>query len=198
MTQISQDEVENLLDPLTDIFRECMDAAWETYRTKYAEFSVIHHPRTRANIVYDHIIANLRTRLDRVGGVRFVEQRGLIALLVEGQLLLKFKKLTKGRLSRNIPTRQSRTFALQLPLPGLPGALANLVVGYQLNELQTDIAGIHVTCPTLDSLAWGFEIPRSPGADVVSMPVEPADAGPQELPFTIKQDTAKARRDKDA
>ena len=152
---LSRREAADLLTPYLESIQECIEAAWSCYRSKaYERFRPIFSDRTRANIVYDLIIDEAHRRFDDVRGVEFHEQNGLIVLGVGKEILLKFKKLDSRGLSRTYPTQQSLRFDMQDVLPGFPAQRTNLIVGYQLDDLKTEITEILVTCPYGATMLW--------------------------------------------
>jgi len=89
---------------------------------------------------------------------------------VKDSLLLRFKKMGEDKSTRNIPTQQSFLFRAQLELPGIPAALTHLEAGYVLNDLQTALDGVYITCPNGKRLEWFIDLTALAGANVTQLP----------------------------
>jgi hypothetical protein len=106
-------------------------------------------------------------------------KRGLVTINVRDQLLARFKKLDRDKRSHNIPTQQSLLFKAQLDLPGIESSLTHLDVGYVLNELQTGLDGVYITCPYGKGIAWWIDLNDSAlGAAGNVVPIAPAPIAP--------------------
>lgn len=146
MSRLTRAEAESLLKPHYERFHSCVRPAWDDYISKYPpEVRMIHTPRTKANILRDHMVERARQAFENVPNVRLLTQRGYFLVHVEGKALLRFKKLGKNRRSRNYPTKQAIAFMDNLPLDGIPES-TRLDVGYQLNDPQTTIAAVLISC----------------------------------------------------
>lgn len=154
---ISEAAAKTILEPYKARLRECIMQAWEDYESQYGHVRYIHTPRTRANIVHDHMVHHARRLFEGNAGVFMSEIKGLFLIEIEGQLLVRFKKLDEDKKHHNYPTPQNLEFWDQLDLPGIPH-LTRLVAGYELNNLQTAIDAIYITCPNGSCNAWYFEL----------------------------------------
>lgn len=110
-------------------------------------------------------------------GVRIGDRRGFLELLI-GRYVLRFKKLDRKGLSRNVLTDQQREwFNVQLSLPGMPPEAVRLIAGYQLDVFQSKINAVLLTRPKLRAVEWKFSI-EDTTSNVVRMPTReprPAD-----------------------
>lgn len=166
-----QDDVVAILSPHLEIIRQCISSAWEDYMR---ECNSIRHkttPRSRASIVHDNMVFNAKALFDDVTGVRYLDNKGLFLLIFDERIRLRFKKLDEDKMPHNIPTQQTMSFLEQMDLPGIPQA-TNIIAGYELNSLQTEISTICLTCPNGSSNAWCIELmPTS--ADVIELSSSP-------------------------
>jgi hypothetical protein len=117
-------------------------------------------PRARANVIYDCVLQRARVYFNRLGDetVRLIEKKGLFMFGVRGQVLFRFKKLDRSGKYRNIPTDQQVKLSLQQDLPGVPGKCALVVIGYQLNKLETEIKAILVTYSNGTQVSWDYSL----------------------------------------
>jgi hypothetical protein len=116
-------------------------------------------------------LQRVRAYFGKIDGITFIENRGWTLVGVDGRVLLRFKKLGKDKRSSNYPTAQQQKFAFQFELPGFPPEAARLTVGYQLNNLQTEIERILVTYPNGKQLHWDFEVlPQTSERTVIKLP----------------------------
>lgn len=171
---ITEASARTILDPYKNQLRECVTQAWEDYESQYGLVRHIHTPRTRANIVHDHMVHHARRLFEGDAAVSMHEIKGLFLVEINGRLLVRFKKLDEDKRHHNYPTPQNLDFWGQLDLPGIPH-LTRLVAGYELNNLQTDINAIYVTCPNGSCNAWHFELENEMAqAEIVELPVSTA------------------------
>ena len=98
-------------------------------------------------------------------------------LNLQDRVLLRFKKLDENKITGNIRTQQTLDF-LKQDLPFMPSHATNLIVGYELNQIQTNISAVTVTCPK-NSLQteWYFDLESSSKTDIINMPIEPKTSG---------------------
>jgi len=118
-------------------------------------------PRARANVIYDCILQRAKAHFNKLGDkspVRLIERNGLFMFGVRGQVLFRFKKLDRSGKPKNIPTRQQINLSLQQDLPGVPGRCALVVIGYQLNKLETEIKAILVTYSNGTQVSWDYRL----------------------------------------
>lgn len=168
---ISEAEAKIILDPYKTRLRECVTHAWKDYESQYGPMRHIHTPRTRANIVHDHMVHHAKRLFESDTDVSMYEVKGLFLVEIGGQLHVRFKKLDEDKRHHNYPTPQNLEFWEQLFLPGMPH-LIRLVAGYELNDLQTDINAVYITCPNGSCNAWYFELENEIAqAEIVELPV---------------------------
>ncbi len=110
-------------------------------------------------MVHNHITDLARKEFADDPGVHVGDNRGFLVLTFEDRVVVRFKKYRSRRFrTSNIPTRQQLQFSYQLQLPGMPAESTRLVAGYLLDELETSIQTIAVTCSIGPELQWMLDI----------------------------------------
>lgn len=180
----SQHAAEDVLRPYMDLLAEPFPAAWRRWADLGEEWPDVRRhlsARARASMVYDWAAARARLIFsDLSPDVRIHEAYGFLLLGFNDQLYLRLKKFQNTRLlTTGIPTQQQMTFAGQQPLAGFP-ASTNLVLGYQLNELQTDIGRMAITCSTFNRRHWLIDVLAPGQATITERPFAPDGPGPAE------------------
>jgi hypothetical protein len=119
------------------------------------------------------------------------DQRKFLLIEIDGQLCVRLNKFRDGgRETGGIHTQQRQAFDAQQPLTGMPEA-TNLVLGYELNADQTDIACTAITCRTHGKLNWEIPVPL-PGEMIVLETPAPAVDVPRPQIASARQDQEKA------
>lgn len=144
--------------PYMQKLKDSIYHAWDDYHNNYAKISHIFHPRTRASLMRDHIIAKIVENFDKEEGVRVIERNNGLFLLVIKDLVLRFKKLDKKKRSSNIMTKQAECYAKQLIIPNFEFVTANLNAGYTPNETWTEIDGVFITKPDGNGISWHIDV----------------------------------------
>lgn len=168
---ITQSESLSILKPYQSKIRECVVSGWNAYITQYAHVRDVLTPRTRANIVFDHMCHHARQQFANTKDVHIRETNGLFLVDIQGKLQIRFKKLDDNNKSSNIQTQQTLNFYEQLELPGLPHA-TRLVAGYVLNDWETAIRTVTVTCPNGSEIEWYLELEEPPKVETINLPTE--------------------------
>ncbi|MBL9004709.1 MAG: hypothetical protein JNJ46_10700 [Myxococcales bacterium] len=193
----TKDQVAEIVAPHVHNLRECVNGGWCQYRRDYsAELRKVHSARARASVVHDHIVQTAVRNLEGVPGIRVPLYHSGRPLLIEidKKLTVRFKKLDNERRPRNIMTRQQRGLLAQATLPHIEGTM-HLVVGYELDQLQQNIAHISLLCPHPTRLSPLWDLPlddRLNGFD--SMPLFTHATQAQDNPanlITIRPDAAR-------
>lgn len=179
---LSHAEAETILDPYKGLLREVVDSAWRDYCSLRNNIPHVFTPRTRASIIHDFMVSHARNKLAGIKGVRLLDVGGLFLVEINEKILIRFKKLNDDKMPNNIPTQQALDFMEQLELPGMPHII-RLVVGYELNKLQTGIQAISVTCPRGTKKEWHFELEGvvTEVADIVELPTPGRPVDPVRL-----------------
>jgi len=161
--------------------REVMSAAFDRYLALDPAVRASLSPRSIASITHDFIIENALRLLADAPGVTWELRGGLFLAYIETEwvvYVLRFKKLDQRLRFRGIATRQYSNFVNQIQ-PSLPGLgliplselpFVNLVAGYILNELRTELESVHMVCPGGKEHRWTFEILRQEELGVLTIP----------------------------
>lgn len=156
---ISSEEAKLILEPHVENLQMCVSMGLKEYSDAYSGYRSLHSPWTRASLVRDHIVEQVKKVFDEIEGIKIIQKRGLLLVSIEGKLLLRFKKFDRRMLTRNNPTQQAFRFSEQLSIPGFPPAATNINVGYMPNELWTDVFKVLITCPNGSaSINWYIDI----------------------------------------
>jgi hypothetical protein len=179
---LSKTQAELVLGSNLKQIRDCVVGAFQKYRSDYSANALVHTARSRASIIHDHMIASARATFANDKGVRIFSKRGLSLINVKDSLLLRFKKMDKEKRTRNILTQQSFLFRAQLELPGIPAELTHLEAGYVLNDLQTALDGVYITCPNGKALEWFIDLSSLAGTNVAHLPQSGAPQNTSQAP----------------
>lgn len=115
-------------------------------------------PRTRANMMYDAIIAKARQEFAGDVEVTFSRRKGLILMYIRDESILRFKKLDRLRRGQSIRTKQTVDYSSQRPMEGMPPTAARYVVGYQLDPSGTQITATWATLPKGDGIPLALRL----------------------------------------
>lgn len=145
---LTQAEAMAVLDPLFDDLDAICRGSHAEYRAYPPEVLIKHDRRAEANCIYSHMRYEAEQRLG--GGRADVVQiniRGLFLWVVDQKVTIRFKKMDEDGRARSYPTEQAKDYDRQRELPGLPAPPVNLVVGYLLDQTETQIERIQVARP---------------------------------------------------
>jgi hypothetical protein len=105
--------------------------------------------RSRANVLYDFITAEVAKRLADKPNVRIRKTRSLMVVRIRDRVVIRFKKF-RGRSLKTAGNWNQQTMAFdahQLELPeGSLQSITHLVAGYLLDELEAGIEKVAITC----------------------------------------------------
>ncbi len=147
------------------------------YITEYAATSHKHSPRTRANLIHDHIFDRAKQKLSEHSDFHRVQTKIRDLFDFADTLVLQFKKLTRNLRTSNILTQLTLDFNFQreVHLPGVPATLPRLTLGYVPKTDWTEVAGVYLTYCVGRRLVWYIDITQA-GEQTAEFP--------QNLPFT--------------
>ncbi len=147
MTQWSQADAMDALDPLFDDLDAICRDAQKLYRSYPPNILIEHDRRAEANCIYAHMVAAADRRLTGRDGVISLDIRGLKVWVMGAVAAFRFKKMDEDGRSRNYPTKQAQDYDRQKQLPGLPAPPLNLVAGYLLDASGTSVVRVQVARP---------------------------------------------------
>jgi hypothetical protein len=180
----SEAEARSILakDGRVDRLIEIVEGAWKAHVAEKRA----RHKRTRASIVWEYMIGEADLQLAGLNGVRRTVVAGTPMWAIDDQLILRFKKHDRERLTRNIPTDLQRTMQSQRPIPGLPPEAVHVSCGYMLDLAEAGIEQILTTKRMggyiewwidMHELASGVLAPRTP-----ALPLSPSEGTVAPLP----------------
>ncbi|MFG1618339.1 hypothetical protein ACGFI3_36780 [Nonomuraea wenchangensis] len=148
-----------LLAPHIPTLEQCFRNAWARWVEWLAKLDgspADISARTRANIVYDFIVAEGSNRLRGAENVRIRKVRGFLVIHLNDRIALRFKKFrNKSLKTSGIHTNQATLFnqqALEFDTKFRP--LTHLVAGYLLDDLALDMNKLAVTCTMNGEHLW--------------------------------------------
>ncbi|WP_319568989.1 hypothetical protein [Cohaesibacter marisflavi] len=180
MSHLTEEDVKAILNPYHGTLRQLVCSAYEEfvfYKASRAERakSPVRYPRTIANFVFDEIanLASSEFTLDK--DVAIFEQPQTIKLLVQGQVIIRFKKGDSEGLGRNVMTQAEMDFIdPQQSLPGLPKEAEKVEITWKPNVLGTEISSVSVVSRSGSHSNWSYEIPEEEsGRDFNIVPIPP-------------------------
>lgn len=169
---LTENEIITDIFPYQEMLTTSILSGWDDYLTKnYSKFArSIHKARTRANIVHDHIVCNVKIQFQNVKNVSFIETRGIFFINIRNKYLIRFKMFDNNIRHKNFQTPHAIAFDSQESLPGIPQG-ARLIAGYILNSLETAIKNIYLTCPNGSSNQWCWNLAAKTPAKLFDFPV---------------------------
>jgi hypothetical protein len=159
---------DGILQPHYSGFQSIVQGAWADYKNLPDKDRAQFSPTARANCVHSFMVFRARAYFMRIPKAYETASFGQILFGINGQVLIRFKKLKKNRMPSNYPTTHAVDFAAQLNLPGIEPA-ARVTVGYILNKNQTEIIAILVTYIVGKTIVWTIDIDE-PGSQVNVVP----------------------------
>lgn len=128
--------------------------------------------RTRANIIFDHIIRHALVEFDGDGDatVKALREAQSVKFLFHGSIVARFKKGDARGVGSNIETQAVLDFInSQSSFDGLP-ELHRVEIVYQLNILGTGYAEVAVVARNKRTRVWWYELTGLPSADIIPLP----------------------------
>ncbi|MFE4817857.1 hypothetical protein ACFRFU_15830 [Streptomyces sp. NPDC056704] len=175
-----------LLQPFQNKFDQCFRDAWDRWQDwlKKLEGSPADvSSRSRANMLYDFITAEVVKQFIGVEHVRVRKERGFLVLHIQNRVAIRFKKFRGRKLKTSgIPTGQALAFQGQtLEFSSEVEPMTHLVAGYLLDSFELDLAKLAITCSLDGEHLWApIEIipDAGQGGITIPMPAAPGD-GPR-------------------
>jgi hypothetical protein len=176
---MTKEHVEKAIAPFAASLRECIDYGYEKWMEFGERAGDLRAPldgRARACFINRHIVAKVSAVFADNNAVRVVDVRGFVELvLLKSRLILRFKKLDKNGLSRNILTSAQRLwFEEHAKLPHMPERAVKLIAGYVLDDITANLSRVLVTMPNgPSSVMFKIELPETGGATLLEIPRTP-------------------------
>lgn len=165
MRSINEDEAYAVLEPHLSLIKKTVVTSVNDYfyGINYAQVRHEHSPRSAASICHDKIKNSIIDSFSDIIGVSYKTNKGLFTLTIDGLVVLRFKKFNKKNLSSSVVTQQLLAFnnqdVEQLELPDMPPN-GLLHVGYRLNQLETAIEDVIISCRHGNSNIWSWNLTK--------------------------------------
>ena len=160
--------VRRVLQPRHPLIKGIVLGAWEDW-LRNPESALYRYSRTRANIMWEHMVRRAEETFSRDPGIRMVHGHQTIGFLVDHRVFLRFKKGDEAGLSRNYPTMLALKFHdHQSPLPGIP-TVDRVEIVYALDQLETEITSVFVVARNSDQVAWLYDILEEQPAELYDL-----------------------------
>jgi hypothetical protein len=190
----SREAAEEILEPYMEALGGVFPAAWgrwEDFGESMPDLRMVCCKRTRASMISNLAVTEARAIFaDKTPSVALHDRRKFLLVEFESQLCLRLNKFRDGsRETSGISTYQRRAFEAQEPLTGMPEA-TNLVMGYELNGDETELACAAITCRTNGRLNWEIEVPLPGGTVAFNVPAAGPDV-PRPQITSARQDHKK-------
>lgn len=145
MLRLRRDQSINIIAPHKERLYYIAATPLSIYLETYPN-QAIHSARTRANILYDLMIAQARKEFLGVKGTQIIDApMGVTLIEIDGKILIRCKKLDEDGLPSNYPTERAIDYDNGDNLPGIPLSPQRLTLGYRLSRLQTALRDVLVS-----------------------------------------------------
>jgi hypothetical protein len=169
-----QSEVEPIIGAFADRLRAVLDRAMEDWLAN-PDRSRYRYGRTRANIIFEHIIRHALVEFDGDGAetVKALVEAQSVKFLFRDSVLARFKKGNAKGVGSNIETGAFLNFVEpQGSFAGLPD-IHRIEIVYQLNFLGTDYAEVAVVARDRNTRVWAYPLTARPTADIIPLTPRP-------------------------
>lgn len=147
------------------------------YRRAFPDFVAGHSDRGLLNWVHDRMWVHLRSQLDDVAGVSFVDRGPLRELWVGTNFRCRLKKHDAAGMVRTYPTAAALDFMTQRLQPALDGLEdIPLCAGYIWDPAERDVGPAVLSLRDgLDNVIWLHQLaePSAAGGDATVNPIVP-------------------------
>jgi hypothetical protein len=169
-------------------FADLVTEALRAYLRDYGEHRYRHTARTEANIIHDLMREGARLRFSDHPRVKLIDKGIHFKVCIDGEWVIKLKKMGRGLRTSNYPTQAALDFVHQegqLLLPGVAGEPTNLHLGYHKREIELLSSPVYLTCPDGGSIAWEWMLEAPVAAvETPAAPEEVQVARPRVTPKT--------------
>jgi hypothetical protein len=193
---MDREVAERLLAPYSQRLCECWFGAWTDWKTEVSEGGRARlTPTTRAGVIHNFAISRVKAILAGEGGIEICEKLGFFKFYVatdDQMAVVRFKRLGRDRLARNVRTKQQKLWYSHKPIDGVRDGATRLTVGYTLDLTQTKIEDILVTLQFRKDIVWYFSIDDGT-SQIMQRPIEPIDQqGPRVRPADDRKSKTEA------
>jgi len=160
---ISKEDAHSHLERYFELIRQPIDLAWADWKSHYSATKHVLTPTAQANVVWSHMWGHVRETFSNVPHTTVIEENGIHAVAIDCgtvTFLLRYKKLDIDRMSKNVPTLQSRAFRGQMEITGVPSSV-HIEAGYILNSTGTSFESVELVCPKPNGINWCIALPEA-------------------------------------
>jgi len=137
--------------PISPTFTEWLNRAWDWVQAildqdpeRRASFDEI----TVASMIYCRFCFHMKNGLIGDKRVQLITNGRMTRASIDGELIIRFKKLDRTLRSRNIATgNQERIYNQQYRLEEIGDRPTNVTFGYFTDSLGTKLLGVYFACP---------------------------------------------------
>lgn len=156
---IHQDLVkEDLSAHLEAIYNIVNDSMYKYENEVSAEHRAVWNTTTKANVIND-FMKDAAVKYAFSQGLITAEPQRMFLLIIptnRGRYAVHFKKLDCFGNSKNIPTKQSKSFKAQESIDDIENAF-NLEAGYSVGSYG-QLLGVYLTCPNNNAPLWQLDL----------------------------------------
>ena len=132
---------------------DIVEGAWQSYLDERR----VRTRRTRANIVWEYMIAGATAQLKSMVGVREVLVHGSPAYVLCDRLLLRLKKHSADLFTTNVPTVAQTNLALQGFFDGMED-LPHISCGYVLDAAEAGVKSVVAVRQVAGRVEWWIDL----------------------------------------
>ncbi len=155
-----------------DQMRKCIEDGWAIYDEVFRPHMPLAGPVQVANTLFALVTEQARRNLREEHGFRLSdgEVNGRFNVIIDGTVVVQFRKLTKDFLTTNHRTSSSDEYDNQEPgierLPDLP----RLTVGYQLDPYLMSVSGIYLAFNVGQENLWWNDLNSGEHSNALEFP----------------------------
>lgn len=142
------------------LMRSCIEDGWAIYDEVFRPYMPLAGPVQLANTLFALVTERARQTLREEHGFHILDGavHGRFNVVVDGSVVVQFRKLTKDFLTTNHRTDTSDAYDRQEPgIEGLPDA-PRLTVGYQLDQYLMSVAGTYLAFNIGQENVWWSDL----------------------------------------
>lgn len=148
---LKKEEVDTLIEKyypkIVSAIRKGFDDYLDVIRYRSGKGEMVDYSaRTIASIIHDNIRMSISRLFADEPNVMTKDLNGIFGLILEGKLLIRFKKFNEDFSTSNIPTRQTISFDNQESIEGFPEIPTFLYSGYIHDGTWSSIKNIYLIC----------------------------------------------------
>lgn len=178
----TESQIEEVIEPYAGRILQRFRSSFNNAITFLSSAASTLEKKTKAGIIRDFIIDELKQEFEFDSEVQFIRRRGLLLIVVKDKACLRVKKMDEFGRCSNYPTPQALNFAEQLPLSG-DGYEdpTHLNLGYVPDSVGMEILEVLVACPNGKRNEWVISLQSNRGAPpvVAFTPVTPRSSKPR-------------------